>query len=637
MIGGEFRNDQLSQLISENLLYYIAIVFVQVLVLLYTTLVVIGIIGQRLLNRWRVFLANHSKKTYVLLGEGIYFDAFLEGIESPDSLSEKHRFFSRLKARILVCIRSTDDTKFKLLISRPCLPGIVVTDFDVTMFHKTLPRRSKTQFELVSLLENDEENLLLIQSFSEFLSVNEQRKKPLRLHGHFMYSECEHAALMESVKRHKDNIHLFSRQALINDSFLEIYPLTQIIDKSCINLSRQTLKEAEYHYFFLGFGKTNRDLLRKIICDNQFPDIRINYHIYSHNAETKDRLIFFQSARYLRNRKQYETADYFEAHDVYGNISFKDCDVRGTEFYDDLIGKIHSDEGYAIFIIALGSDIENIKVAYELENYLSISKGITPYHVFAKTNRLNLLEFESKVGRNITVFGRLQDVFTPDYIINERIDILAKAVHETYNELSKNENSDSEVILWKDLDIFRQNSNRYVAKNLRTKLNLLGFDYELSEKVSNIEREETKTKFMSLLKLNEDKDLPRRLSVSTSADSFHKLYQNHNSPRDRMAAQEHLRWNAYMILNGWIPMSKTAVKESTSERQKDPATKNLVLYEHACITTHNGLIALFDFLVENGMEPQKADKIKHDYSTIDHLIDMIEKAGYSLTSAKTAQ
>lgn len=636
MIGGDFRNEQISILLSENLLYYIAIVLIQVLVLLYTALVVIGLIGQRLLNRWRVFLANHAKKTYVLLGEGIYFDAFLDGIESADCRSEKNRFISLQQARILVCIRTNDETKFKLLFSRHCRPGIVVTDFDDTLFKKTLSRHSNTQYELVSLMEKDEENLMFIQSFSDFLSVNERRNYPIRINGHFMYSECDHAAFMESVKRHNENIHLFSRHTLVNDSFLEMYPLTQIIGKSSINLSKQTLQKGEYHYFFLGFGKTNRDLLRKIICDNQFPDIQLNYHIYSRDALTKDKLIFYQSARYLGKKKEFETDDYFELPDVYGNISFKDCDVRGTDFYDDMKEKILSKKGYAIFIIALGSDIENIKVAYELENYLSISKGITPYHVFAKTYRLNFLGLESKEGKHITAFGRLLDVFTVDNIIHDKIDNLAKSVHETYNELSKRSYPDYDVILWKDLDIFNQNSNRYVAKNLRTKLNLLGFDYEPSDQIDINEKEEAKAKFISLLDLNIDKDIPGKSSV-TSVEDFHNIYKNLDSPRNRMASQEHLRWNAYMIINGWIPMSKTSIKESTLDGKIEPKTKNSDLFEHSCITTQSGLVSLFDFLVRIGMEPNNADKMKYDYSAMDHLIEMIEKAGYSLTYTKTVQ
>lgn len=59
---------------------------------------------------------------------------------------------------------------------------------------------------------------------------------------------------------------------------------------------------------------------------------------------------------------------------------------------------------------------------------------------------------------------------------------------------------------------------------------------------------------------------------------------------------EHLRWNAFMITYGYIPMEKTLIRVDVVDGKiklyKNDVTKRL----HACITTDEGLEEYFKFM-----------------------------------------
>ncbi len=116
--------------------------------------------------------------------------------------------------------------------------------------------------------------------------------------------------------------------------------------------------------------------------------------------------------------------------------------------------------------------------------------------------------------------------------------------------------------------------------------------------------------------------------------------------RNALLAQEHFRWNAYHLLNGYLPMKKEriVVKFANKEDAKNKAdkvkriVKNEVLKKHACLTTFYGLAELSQFIAK------EADKILPDekyaaedfeYYSNDALLmeiapEFFKKKGYSV-------
>lgn len=92
------------------------------------------------------------------------------------------------------------------------------------------------------------------------------------------------------------------------------------------------------------------------------------------------------------------------------------------------------------------------------------------------------------------------------------------------------------------------------------------------------------------------------------------------SKRDALAYMEHLRWNAFMITYGYIPMEKALIRVDVVDGKiklyKNDVTKRL----HACITTDEGLEEYFKFM-SNLI-------VKHTNKTYEEAFKIVENKCY---------
>lgn len=187
--------------------------------------------------------------------------------------------------------------------------------------------------------------------------------------------------------------------------------------------------------------------------------------------------------------------------------------------------------------------------------------------------------------------------------------------------------------LWQKLNSYQQSSNIASAVNIFTKLNLLGLDVSdnNSSGLSEIE-------YLNVY--DENKILEQNSPI----------YYNRKKPnitkRDDLAYIEHLRWNAFMLVNGYIPMPKSMIKVY-KENDKLIIYKNDVnLRLHACITTDKGLEEYFDYLAklivkETNINYEEAFNIvenkKYDYMLMDTIYNDLTLLGVNIVSIKKAQ
>lgn len=222
---------------------------------------------------------------------------------------------------------------------------------------------------------------------------------------------------------------------------------------------------------------------------------------------------------------------------------------------------------------------------------------------------------------------------TQNFTINkDRIPDLLYAIKKTniseedYNQLLL----ELKEKLWQKLNSYQQSSNIASAINIFTKLNLLGLDITDNNKCGLSELE-----YLNIY--DENKLLEKNVLT----------YYNRTKPsiskRDALAFMEHLRWNAFMLVNGYIPMPKSMIKVY-KENDKLIIYKNDVnLRLHACITTNKGLEEYFDYLAklivkETNISYEESfnmvENKKYDYMLMDTVYTDLALLGVNIISIK---
>ena len=650
MVGGDFKDDQLSALMKNNLWYYWSVLLVQSLVLINSIIVVIGLLGKRVFNQLRLHLALKSKKTYIIIGDNSYSNAFLNSIECQtqewiNDFSNKKmfniqksliRFYRRMKldVRIIINLTAMNEVLLGKFFSRSCRPAVVFGDFNTELANKLMPISIKGEIRVISFIDDDRTNMIAIEAFSRRLDIIKNNPHFRKLDntdfhnsgfvGHFMYSDYNQARLMEIIKCNNACIQLFSRHELITRAFVDKYPLTKLVLKE--DIVNGALVSGKYNYFFLGFGKTNKEILRKMMINNQFNSGTITYHVYCLNSEDEES-IFLRPIRYFHKENAFLSSEYLTQYGSLNKPLFHSYDVRGFTFYNSLLDNKLSSSKLNIFIIALGEDIVNIKVAHELEEYLSTDLKKRS-HIFPKTSNIEGV-FNKNTQSIICPIGHVSEIFSSKYLIDENTDILAKTIHRVYQDQANKHilKKNIKVKEWKELDLHTQDSNRSVATNIRTKLNLIGFDFKKSlSNTTEIEIQNNSIfEVLGYTKSSFEEEVP----IFENKNQMMNYYNDH-SIRLRMAEQEHLRWIAYEILSGWVPMPISTLKKRAADIECSRPHADDLTKQHACITTEQGLLDLFEILVENGRPASSSDKIVYDYTTLKYLPDILKKAGLVL-------
>lgn len=168
-------------------------------------------------------------------------------------------------------------------------------------------------------------------------------------------------------------------------------------------------------------------------------------------------------------------------------------------------------------------------------------------------------------------------------------------------------------------------TNFLACQSLRMKLQLLGFDLA----AAGDSRPDASAEFLCGYQANDpirwerENGAPRTVGGKRFA-----VYRNDDFERDSvrrtLAVQEHLRWNAYMICDGYLPVT---VREICSPNKgKIPGEKR-----HRNLTTFEGLVRYRGLMADvHGMDPEAADVVRYDYQLMDDAVWLAGAAGYKI-------
>ena len=364
----------------------------------------------------------------------------------------------------------------------------------------------------------------------------------------------------------------------------------------------------------LGCGKTGLAVLKSLIINNQFVSLskdkkRFESHKVTYNLFDKD-------GSKARNKisayfEQFENINHnseIESPELPAEIVEHNIDIN-TDFAD-----LHfstSDDEFVITIVCLSKSITNCEVANALSKALDLDKNIILYNV----------DFHSEVfesHKNIIPFGFKSTILDHNIIVNDNLGMLADLNNKEYWHLRGVDNPEK----FHSLPLIRKMSNIYSNLNMKFKLNLLDLDM---------------TNDPNAVSLSEKEFLEYFPEVNyTKYEQYFEI-----NKWNALAYQEHLRWCAFYILNGYTTMKPSEFKfeyyEEDGKQVPSVVTKNEHANKHGCLTTFYGLDKvhkkMLDIYVQNNVKKEMfgdVETYRYDLSLMNKIYKMVSLIDYKI-------
>lgn len=357
------------------------------------------------------------------------------------------------------------------------------------------------------------------------------------------------------------DIKLFNNAKIIARQFLKEYPPYRLIK---IN-SQEAIALSNYTVVIVGFGKIGEQLLLHILEQTQYVGTEFKAIVVDKNMNNLRGM--FES-KYKGICKNY-------------NIEFLNIDIGTSQFntlIEDNLSRLNQ------IIICMQEDEKNLKAGIELKSLIKFSNNINHHiEIMIKCTSHNLfikkLKEDKEYNNILNFFGNYEDVFTPDILIDEKLDALAKGINDTYNKYNPNYSKH-----WNDLTPFLKDSNRYNALHIFSKLHLVGLN--------------------ACKKIN----VPCAAYVIETKEEL--LTYLGEIRIKRLSQIEHLRWNAFHFTHGWdlLPLEKAI-------EWKDKENKL-----HTCLVSWEELEGVSNkFGIDYKMKDQEQ---------VEHIVDYLKSINY---------
>lgn len=580
----------------------------------------ISVFGKKIKNSWRV---SHMLR-------GNCCDIVVGG--SEDALD----YARRNKNTIVLVDEKAEQTYVKSLIGEGY--AVLQKNFAAALFDSRYFNDS-THYHVLCL--NEEGNAADdIQVILAYLDMRKKQKK-IRffvetdemvteiVQGQIDAREAERKKEGAKKRTYREYITIFTRNELIARRFVDAYPITAQMPRELIAPDSSVKPEAKLNVFILGFSKLSKEIYKQFVINNQlamFQDgeyrlLPLHYYIYDATADSRENNIDG-----LRHTLETELGDHNEAYFPLPEMPYRTECIREslytTSCLREIAEKVKADD-MSYLIIDTGDVYQNMLIADRVKLLVNNSEKCRIF-VYSETTKLSPDE-------NVICYGETANLFTHEIIVNESLVELAKTINKKYfkdyNDPTGERYKTEEALNaaneedWRNSTYFNMYSNIYLANNLRLKLHLLGLEYAADGKGEGLEllphfSEEEKT-FESCLK---------------------------PSVRSAQLAQEHFRWNAYHLLNGYLPMKKAKVgimkKEGAGPGEKDFDTvrKEGGAKKHACLTTYSGLMQLSQHLADEanalfegrGYTAEQFEFYNNDALLLELAAEFFAEKGYSV-------
>ncbi len=626
------------QLLIESNKFYELVYFIFLgCLILSAILFLISLFLPRLIQGWK-------KQTFILSREKIIFFGFNKDVKIMVKSAKENKIesmvFADLKEKDLEFVIGN-----KVYYKNDTEESVHRIEY-IIKSHLLMNKKAKINI-IVNTLDDDR-NLIITRKINKIIS---KYKDNLNLQAYVFGNGESQTAFIKYVEKSQGRINYLNKYQRVAVDFIDRYPLTAFMNDNHIDYEHALLKkDVNMNVYLVGYGKVNQEILSVSIANNQFAikncekieKKNVKYYIYDNKEIRSNKNINHYYKRFeteleefYANKEDFLPLD-IEPADIInsGKIDFDSLDFY-VQLHKDIANTKKNDINYVI--VSFGNDTENIDMAEKLvvkmhewdvsdqtqvfvrvtnskcvENISSIRK-INLYDEsdeiqeikFGKEriNLKKLIKFETKEDLYYTFGEEDRVLYDIKKIFNDQEMKIAKNRNAIYySEKANVSNIDEEFInkaysSWYDKSQIQRDSNYYAYLNIRTKLNLLGYDY-IDNKLFN-EKKHTKVDFSEFEKKyfkNSEVVNVASKTVCFGGDKYDICkYDFQFDPKDcvrtNIAMQEHLRWNAYTISMGVIPSSISEIISST-----DDGRDYIIKRKHNCLTTFDGLKKLRSIL-----------------------------------------
>lgn len=453
-------------------------------------------------------------------------------------------------------------------------------------------------------------------------------------------------------KKSRGCLHYVNAQRQIAINLIDEYPLTRFMNEKQIDYKTSLLRpEADINVIMVGFGKVNQQLFTTSVSNNQFLTTDENdnivlkpvkYYLFDKKKSGYHKNLNHSFFRYSHGffadgKPKIDTDKYLPLPPAPAMYRYYETDVNSPEFYDKMKSALSiGDVSKNYVIVALGNDYQNADIAnklvakireWELKNVM----------IFVRIrDRLTYEKTGLCLSPDICVpFGNEKDaVYDYCTVTREKFTEMAITRNFCYDiehdmkhfSVNAEEKFRSRMAWHIKRSTIEKESNVYACLSLRQKLNLMGLDCVPStDSKIGIGYDE----FIDLYAAD---DRPNVVISNDGISSVRYNLEYKDSRRKNLAILEHYRWNAFMIVNGFIPASLAVIKT-----EKDPVTgkftngKNYEIRRHGNLTTFDGLSKFREIISErDGIPETEADVIKYDYQLLDGAWQLLQTCGYKI-------
>lgn len=629
----KYEYDMVALLMANNIFYRITLDICFVLVAINAILFGVTVLGNRVANKIKLFrFSRLSKKVYVVIGFDEQNKAILDSIV-------------RQNGKAIVFAEKGDE-----LVNYAYAQKIAYKNFssESDLGAKCAQLFKRFDNKLVDVIINskdDARNLIYTKQLSTLIrSLPTEKYLPDDNHGlnGYVFGEPENqTSFLHFVKETSGRIHYINKYHLIAMDFVGKFPITEFMDERQIDYSTATIKdETSINVLMIGFGKTNQKVFLTSVANNQLLTYRdgklaekaINYWIYDKKHAQNDKNLNHNYFRYS-SEFLYKDKEYLPLPAKPAQEKFFEIDINDMAFYSSIkenLSSHNSDNVYNYIVVAYGTDMENIDFSQKLEEKLKEWELIEKTRVFVKIRDKKLaaeVTNDSFFKSEVEIFGIENDVvYNISQIVAEQKESMAKDRHLCY-AIKSGMTFESEkaarlaaIESWYGQEQVRRESNIYACLSIRMKLHLLGFDcVKIDEKGNSAEKE-----YMDAYQVG---DIIKYDTTMQPIKGRKVIEYSNDLPRYTkrytMAAQEHQRWNAYMITCGFIP--------EPIENIKKGKVKDFAIRRHGNITTFEGLVKFREIYAKaENISEENADVIRYDYQLMDDLVWLLGKNGYKI-------
>lgn len=603
--------DGVMRLLSECSIYRTALYLCFSLVLVNAVLVVVAMLYEKFVISVKMHLFyRKDDKVLILIGNN----------EDNIHIAES----TNLKTLIL----SENESKEKYYL---CKNNILCSSKKYTMLEDLLARVNQLPEREVTIIintGNNSSNFVYANNVLNFIKSNDKSELDHYNKGVecYVFSDDYNKLLLQSIEDSSFRaIKVINKYSIIANQLCFEYPASRFLSDNQVDREIGVVKDGvEINHCFIGFGKTSRAIFNVAFFNDQMlqksngeiKNMQINYNMF----DISDAL---NGIEFCNGYKRYEGKfgdachldGYYPLVGKCASVNFHKCNVNSESFYKDFEKHLILNPcGLNLVTISLGNEIKNIDMCEKIYAR-AYNSGINIRFMIKidnyKTKKAVEDRFKAVGLCGVVFFGVKESIYTYDGVASELVECMAIFRHMLYMNKKLNieesiKNSDNLMQIasdyWRyEFDRVKRASNKYALLNVRSKLNLLGFDISMKE------------------------------SAIDCAEQFKNVYFNRNNllqAREAIAMQEHARWNSYMISNGYIPASKEEYFEAAKCASVDGNLKKQLLRnkKHINITTFDGLKEFQKDSIEKlNKTEDDADVIKYDYQVLDSICEILEK------------